>query len=403
MLTLENAISWKDSKDKGDRILAAMRMRAQEGKHMGPVRIGFLHVCRPDGTRVLEWDPVRAPLIRRLFELCATGVYSLMQLVAEAEKMGLKSKKEKKLGVSSLHGILRDPLYKGYVHFMDIIEKGDYEPIVGEELWNRVQDVLTGRNTNIAKVQDHSLRELFMFGSLIRCPKCWRVMSPYRVKGKYYYYGCKNRETKCKTHVKQDTVRKSLKGILKDVDLTSVNLEKLRELLLAQHKERSTNASARRKELNTEYERLEKQIGEAFGMLGEAEKMGITKEAKEHVQKLCTRRDEMKVQLDALHEQGTAWIEKTIGCFEMFKLLQEAIFYGSTHQRESTLTALCSKYSVESENLVCEWRTPFKQKALHPVCSEWWAGRDSNPRRRSHLIYSQARLTTSVPTHTFPV
>ena len=30
---------------------------------------------------------------------------------------------------------------------------------------------------------------------------------------------------------------------------------------------------------------------------------------------------------------------------------------------------------------------------------EWWAGRDSNPRRRSHLIYSQARLTTSVPTH----
>ena len=27
-----------------------------------------------------------------------------------------------------------------------------------------------------------------------------------------------------------------------------------------------------------------------------------------------------------------------------------------------------------------------------------WAGRDSNPRRHSHLIYSQAQLTTLLPT-----
>ncbi len=29
----------------------------------------------------------------------------------------------------------------------------------------------------------------------------------------------------------------------------------------------------------------------------------------------------------------------------------------------------------------------------------WWAGRDSNPRSQRHLVYSQTRLTTSVPTH----
>src|SRR5205085_12174143 len=54
MLTLEGAMSWKDSRDKGDRILQAMRMRAAEGKHMGPVRIGYKSVYRPDGTPVLE-------------------------------------------------------------------------------------------------------------------------------------------------------------------------------------------------------------------------------------------------------------------------------------------------------------------------------------------------------------
>lgn len=32
------------------------------------------------------------------------------------------------------------------------------------------------------------------------------------------------------------------------------------------------------------------------------------------------------------------------------------------------------------------------------ILSFWWAGRDSNPRRLSRLIYSQMRLTASLPT-----
>src|SRR5947209_7601242 len=69
MLTLEGAMSWKDSRDKGDRIRQAMRMRATEGKHMGQVRIGYRVTYRPDGTRVLEVVPETAERIRRLFEL----------------------------------------------------------------------------------------------------------------------------------------------------------------------------------------------------------------------------------------------------------------------------------------------------------------------------------------------
>ena len=33
------------------------------------------------------------------------------------------------------------------------------------------------------------LRELFVFGNLLRCPGCGRALCPYRVKGRYVYYG----------------------------------------------------------------------------------------------------------------------------------------------------------------------------------------------------------------------
>ena len=42
-------------------------------------------------------------------------------------------------------------------------------------------------------------------------------------------------------------------------------------------------------------------------------------------------------------------------------------------------------------------KTPGKCRAFGFVLSvEQWERRDSNPRRQSHLIYSQTRLTTSV-------
>src|SRR5205085_6373935 len=76
MRTLEGAMSWKDSRDKGDRIRQAMRMRAAEGKHMGPPRLGYRAAYRPDGTKVLEVAPEQAAVIRRVFELAAAGALS---------------------------------------------------------------------------------------------------------------------------------------------------------------------------------------------------------------------------------------------------------------------------------------------------------------------------------------
>ncbi len=39
--------------------------------------LGYLNVTGPDSRRIIEPDPVRAPLMTRLFERYATGHYSL--------------------------------------------------------------------------------------------------------------------------------------------------------------------------------------------------------------------------------------------------------------------------------------------------------------------------------------
>lgn len=374
MLTLEGAMSWKDSRDKGDRILQAMRLRAAEGKHMGPVRIGYHSVYRPDGTTVLETVPEIAAQIRRVFELAATGSYSIQDLVHKAEEMGLRSRGGKKLNKPAIHALLRDPLYKGYIRFAGNLAKGRHEPLVEELVWSKVQAVLRSRRTSIPKPKDLALRELFVFGNLLKCPQCGRTLCPYRVKQKYIYYECKNPERACGVLVSQKDLVAQLPPLLASISPGPEDLERMRKLLLRQHEERSGDELKQRKSLNAAYEQVTKEIGEVFAQRKEAEAMGVLDAVDRKLGELRGQRDELQGQMNTWHEKGSAWIDTVIRTFELMGLLQEAILFGSMHARELALRGIASNYRVERGKLVPELRSPFRQKAKSDGVLEWWSG-----------------------------
>jgi DNA invertase Pin-like site-specific DNA recombinase len=374
MLTLEGAMSWKDSRDKGDRIRQAMRMRASKGRHMGPVRIGYRSVYRPDGSAALEVVPESAPLIRRLFELAGSGTYSIRNLEVEADRSGLRSRAGRRLSSSAVHAILRDPLYKGDIRFDGAIAKGQHEPLVDEALWDRVQLVLSGRRTDTGRPKDLSLRDLFVFGNLLRCPHCGSTLCPYRVKGKYVYYECKNSRTRCGILVPQTTLVEQLPRLLAGIQVADVDVDALRTRLLALHEKKSRNDVQDRRTVNAEYEKVVREIGEVFLQRKEAEALGVLDIVDQRLSDLRRRRDELQAQLNARHEKGTEWVEKVLRSFRLIELLREAIFFGSRHPREAVLKALASNYTVEGKMLVLKLRSPFRQLAKKQGRSGWWAG-----------------------------
>ncbi len=371
MLTLEGAMSWKDSRDKGDRILQAMRMRATEGKHMGLVRIGYKSVYRPDGTPILEPDPATAPQIRRLFEMAGMGTYSVRSLVAEADRMGLRSKKGNKFWVSNLHAILRDPLYKGMIRFDGIIARGRHEPIVEEELWEQVQDLLRGRRTDTGRAKDPGLRELFVFGNLIRCPGCSRSLCPYRVKGKYVYYECKNPRRHCGVLVPQPALVEQLPPLLQSVTLDKGSLDAVRARLLAQHKARSGNDAESRQAGQAEYQKVVKEIGDIFTRRTEAEELGVLDVVDRRLAELRRRREELQAAMQPGTEMDESWIDKAVKSFMLIELLREAIIFGSRHSREMAMKALASNYTVDGKKLIPKLRSPFRQCAERRGVQEW--------------------------------
>lgn len=386
MLTLEGAINWKDSADKGDRIRVAMQNRASEGRVMGPAKIGYRNACTVIEGKVtdrrVEIDGAVAPKILRVFQFADSGTYSYAGLATEAGKMQLKGKKGAKLSASSMEQMIKDPVYKGYYRFMGQTVKALHEAIIPEALWDHVQLMMSQRRKPSAKPKNLNLRELFVFGSVLKCPKCSHTLSPYQAKGgRYIYYDCKNRQTHCNVRISQALLADQLEPFLQSVHIDQEEMKRLRDELLKEHTVRSGSETQRRQSLQKEYEKAQQNILDTFSTLKEAEAIGIGAEIRERIEGLKTQRDALQAELNKTHEAGSEWIEKVIRSFDLFKLLQEAMIYGNARTRELCFNAVGSNYSVQGEKLVCNLRSPLKQKAESNGHISWWAGLDSNQRR----------------------
>ena len=214
--------------------------------------------------------------------------------------------------------------------------------------------------------------------SLLRCSCCRRVLSPYRVKGRYIYYQCKNPDRRCGVLVPQPHLVKQLQTVLERIHLTESDFYRLEATVLRDEREKSRNRTTQRRELQVAYERVQREIGDLFTRRSEAVALEIVDVVDQRLEELQERRNALRSQLDS-REQGGAGAEALVESFRLIKLLGEAAIAGSMAVREQVLRAIASNYIVDNGTLLPELRSPFRQRVKNPDHPEWWSLGDSNP------------------------
>lgn len=145
------------------------------------------------GHKIHVVDKNVAPLIKKLFELCATGNYSLAALVEKMYKMGLRSRNGGKVVKSRLHDMLTDPMYYGDFRWKGKVHKGKHEPIVEKDLWDRANTAISrGCSPYKTKTETELRGKIF-------CGSCGKTITWERQKG-HSYGGCKQ----CKAQIAKD-------------------------------------------------------------------------------------------------------------------------------------------------------------------------------------------------------
>ncbi len=83
-----------------DNVKRSKEQAVKIGHWIGLAPLGYIHVVDEKGEKNIVPDPDRAHFIVKLFEMYSTGNYSLLKLAEEAEKLGLRTRKGKKVAKS---------------------------------------------------------------------------------------------------------------------------------------------------------------------------------------------------------------------------------------------------------------------------------------------------------------
>ncbi len=386
MLMLETTMGWKDSADKGARVKIGMRQKAKEGGSTGPAPIGYRNVGMTKGKKWLEIDPDTGPKVKSLFLLASTSAYSLSALCVEAKKIGLRTKPTRKhihglpIKQSTMHQVLRNPTYKALKVYQGEKCQASHAPLVETEVWERVQIILSGRRTNTCRSKDELKRELFLLAGCTRCGKCkTHTMSPEGPKkGKYIYYSCKNRNSHCRNAIEQTVLMDQFYEKLSSLQVEDEDMPFMRETMKKDHELYYNNFQGKREALEREYAQNEKDIGDIFAHREDARKMGVLDTIDAKLVTLKAKKEEIQNALNELHDTSNDWINHVLRCFELVKLAQEAIKYGSPVTRSAIIKSLGSNFYVCDGKLVCDWVSPFRQKAESEGRTIWLPDLDSN-------------------------
>ena len=190
----------------GEDIKVKMQHKAERGGTPGRAKLGYKNVrIDHEGRQVnsIVLDDERAPLVKRAFELFATGDYTVERLLDTITDLGLTIRATRRfasgpLSRSQLHRLLKDPYYKGVVTYKGELYPGRHDAIVDADLWDAAQRVMEHRSKHGQRdrVHYHYLK------GMLFCDRCARRgvesrMIFVQAKGRsgqfYYYFACRSR------------------------------------------------------------------------------------------------------------------------------------------------------------------------------------------------------------------
>ena len=167
-LTIMSGIAQDELRKLSSRVKFGHAQAIKKNVVLGNSRIfGYVK----DGGRLVI-DEEEAPMVRSLFELYATGEYSMKQIETLFWERGYRNHNGRRIAHTTMSGIISNPKYKGYyvgnkVKVVDLFTKkqkflppeewvmfkdetGEIVPaIVSEELWDQANAVLKKRSEDV--------------------------------------------------------------------------------------------------------------------------------------------------------------------------------------------------------------------------------------------------------------
>ena len=216
MLPLKNVFNTQYAKDISEKVRSAFEVKQNRGQFVGAFA-SYGYLKDPEHKGHLIPDPVASQVVRRIFDMAASGIGQIriakilneegIPCPSEYKRlMGDKYRNTKKLEsttywtYSTVHKVLANEMYRGSMvqrrtlrptmHSKAVatsrenwaVVENTHEAIISQELWDTVQTQLR-KNTRTLEL-NHNVG---LFAGFIKCGDCGRSMVKTKWENKVYY------------------------------------------------------------------------------------------------------------------------------------------------------------------------------------------------------------------------
>jgi hypothetical protein len=339
-------------------------------------------------------DPERAPVIQRMYELYASGDWTLSDLARFANSHGFVTvpmrrrrtrdemlaeedeavqieRVSRPVTENHVSRILTNPFYTGKVLTTDgsYVPSASHEAIVSDQLFDRVQTFLKQKRTSIyyEKKLDLPLR------GLARCFHCRRVYTPYVQKRIQYFGsrcapGCPNKLK----HFSLSYLAAKIEGLLSALYFTEDEIDQMNARISTDIALHEVN---RRKELD-QLERKKKTIRDDLGYIC-ANKLALLKAGVYSPEGLQQEENKLKDELidlqtreqtsdEAMHET----MKDVVKLSELVKNVVPLYKFANLRQKDEITRCILSELSISETTLQFKCKTGFEclENHFRAVC-----------------------------------
>ncbi|MGB2578713.1 DNA invertase Pin-like site-specific DNA recombinase [Elusimicrobium simillimum] len=199
-----------------------------------------------------------AKYIVKAFELMSKGVYKQREVLRMLQAEGFKSYPQ------AFNKLLNNPIYCGILPDRQGVNsgqsiKGTHIPLISEELFNKVQDILHGKRPNAIPRKRNN--PLFPLRRYVRCLSCGEYMTASSATGKgngrpkVPYYHCSKCRSSKQSRVLKKVLEPAFSEYLKSLEISADKINYFEKFVITAYKNQTADIqaveNAVKKEVNT--------------------------------------------------------------------------------------------------------------------------------------------------------
>ncbi len=353
-----------------EEVKKGMREKAEQGQWPNKAPLGYLN---NKDTHLLEIDPDRAPIIKKLFELYATGQHSITSLHRVAKELGLRFRHSGQYcSRSNIERILKNPIYTGRFVWNGNSFTGVHEPIISERLFEDAQ-------AQCHKVgKSKATTRQFAFKGILTCGFCGCAITAEIKKGKYVYYRCTNGKGKCKQpYVREEKLAEAFAEVVTRIRIAPSKSEEIRKALKSSFETEKEFRSKEIAKLKREHTRLQERLDQSY--IDKIEGRIETEFWRSMHNRWTNEQNSVSRRIDGLLLANRNYYEQGVEFLELAQAAHSLYVSHSINEKGKLLQAILSNCTMKGVSLSPTYKEPFNLLAEGGGSDIKLGDWDSNP------------------------